>query len=113
MSASTSTARTLLRAECGSGGRREPTTRRHARGIEEPPQLHGVRRGLRHPPELCPRIRRARVVVAQRVGLLRLLRQLSQRPDPLAEFVLRIEVVEPLGRTAAALVPRAEVAAVE
>ena len=39
--------------------------------------------------------------------------QLAQRLDPLRELVVGVEVVEALGRRAAALVPRAEVAAVE
>ena len=40
-------------------------------------------------------------------------RELLQRAGPFAELLVGVEVVEPLGRRAAALVPRAEVPAVE
>ena len=81
--------------------------------VEQPPQLVRVRRRLRDPAERVLGILRRRVVVEERERPLRLLRELLQRRHPLLELLVGVEVVEALRRRAAALVPRAEVAAVE
>ena len=54
-----------------------------------------------------------RVVVEERERPLRLPRELLQRRHQLLELLVGVEIVEALRRRAAALVPRAEVAAVE
>src|SRR5213083_2153462 len=79
--------------------------------LQQSLQLLGVGGRLRHPATVTVRARR--VVVEERIGLLGLLRQLAQRADPLAQLVARVQVVETFGRTAATLVPRRRVAAVE
>src|SRR5881409_262954 len=79
--------------------------------LQQALQLLRVRRGLCHPTATTVRARR--VVVEERVGLIRLLRQLPQRADPFPQFVIRVQVVEPLRCAAATFVPRRGVTAVE
>ena len=56
---------------------------------------------------------RAPVVVEHRVDRLGVAGELSKRPDPLIQLLLRVEVVEALRGAPGALVPGARVAAVE
>src|SRR5205823_7313113 len=57
------------------------------------------------PLELAAGARRARVVVEEGEGLLRLPRELAERLDPLLQLVPPVEVVEALRGASAALVP--------
>src|SRR5436190_14649693 len=79
--------------------------------LQQSLQLLRVCGRLRHPATAT--VRAGRVVVEERIGLLGLLRQLAQRADPLAQLVAGVQVIETFGRTAATLVPRRRVAAVE
>src|SRR5262249_51030002 len=81
--------------------------------VEQAPELPRIRRRLRDAPHRVVGILRRRVVVEEGVRVLGLPRELAQRLDPLGELVVGVEVVEALGRRAVALIPRAEVAAVE
>jgi hypothetical protein len=51
---------------------------------------------LRDAPQWVVRILRRGVVVEEGIGLLRLPGELAQRPDPLLELLVGIEVVESL-----------------
>ena len=79
--------------------------------LQQTLQLLRVRRRLRHASTATVRARG--VVVEERVGLLGLLRELAQRRNPLAQLLVRVEIVEPVRRGAATLVPRPRVAAVK
>src|SRR5436190_12031153 len=99
--------RTFTGARLRSAARRDPVH------VEEPAELLRVGRRLRDAAERVVGILRRCVVVEEGVGLLGLARELAQRPDPLLELLVGVEVVEALGRRAAALVPGPEVATVE